>query len=239
MSLEHYLTRNVELIKVIQQKPNRLQLMTWIHKNISFPGYEPAVCFFELKDEDTIIPRHIVGFDGLTLEQLPPVKLEENRPASNVLREMKLVVYSEEELLGQNLILVKESQDLNFRNSEVTKWKSAAGIPIGANQGYSILFQIDVTKVDFAFENLRILESLLNAYESLVYSNSTTESTNSLLGKNLTKRQEEILSQIRSDKTNLQIALDLGYSESLIRQETMIIYKKLGVTGRKEIRETS
>ena len=151
----------------------------------------------------------------------------------------KLVVYSEEELLGQNLILVKESQDLNFRNSEVTKWKSAAGIPIGANQGYSILFQIDVTKVDFAFENLRILESLLNAYESLVYSNSTTESTNSLLGKNLTKRQEEILSQIRSDKTNLQIALDLGYSESLIRQETMIIYKKLGVTGRKEIRETS
>jgi DNA-binding NarL/FixJ family response regulator len=32
---------------------------------------------------------------------------------------------------------------------------------------------------------------------------------------------------------NAQIGLELGYSESLIRQETVAIYRKLQVTGRK------
>jgi hypothetical protein len=31
--------------------------------------------------------------------------------------------------------------------------------------------------------------------------------------------------------------LDIGYSESLIRQETIDIFKKLGVSGRKELLE--
>jgi DNA-binding NarL/FixJ family response regulator len=35
--------------------------------------------------------------------------------------------------------------------------------------------------------------------------------------------------------TNAQIAHEIGYSESLIRQETVVIYRKLGVSGRKEI----
>lgn len=37
-------------------------------------------------------------------------------------------------------------------------------------------------------------------------------------------------------KTNRQIATDLSYSVSLIRQETMSIYLKLGIDGRKEIK---
>ena len=235
MSLEHYLSRNVALIQFIQQKPSRLELITWMHKNISMPGYEPAVCFFELVDDEKIIPRNIVGFDDRTLEQLPSVRLEENRPVSNVLREMKLVVYGEAELASQNLQLVKGRSDLSYRNSEVSKWKSAVGIPIGANKGYSILFQIDITQYEFALENLKILESLLNAYESLVHSALPVESKNEIFGKSLTKRQEEIVTLIKLGKTNFQIAFDLGYSESLIRQETITIYKKLGISGRKEL----
>ena len=238
MSLDHYLTKNVELIQVIQQKPTRLQLMTWLHKNLSMPGYEPAVCFFELDADENIQPRNIVGLDDLTIEQLPPIKLEENRPASNVLREMKMVVYGEEELANQNLQIVKESKDLSYRSSGVTKWKAAVGIPIGFNKGYSLLFPIDITQFEFALENFRILESLLNSYETFVHSGSPTESKKSTLGEPLTKRQEEILSQIRSGKTNMKIALDLGYSESLIRQETITIYKKLGISGRKELEIT-
>lgn len=239
MSLEHYLTRNVELIQFIQQKPNRLQLMTWIHKNLSMPGFEPAVCFFELEDDEKIIPHNIVGLDNLTIDQLLAIKLDENRPASNVLREMKMAIYGEEELASQNLQIVIKDADLSYRNSEITKWKSAAAIPIGTNKGYSILFPIDVTQFDFALENFRILESLLNAYESLVYSVSPVESKKSILGTSLTNRQDEILGLIKIGKTNLQIALDLGYSESLIRQETMNIYKKLGISGRKDVQATN
>lgn len=51
----------------------------------------------------------------------------------------------------------------------------------------------------------------------------------------LTERQEVIVGKIRNGKTNAVIAHDLGYSESLIRKETIIIYRKLGVAGRQEL----
>ncbi|MDP1721043.1 MAG: helix-turn-helix transcriptional regulator [Candidatus Nanopelagicaceae bacterium] len=56
-------------------------------------------------------------------------------------------------------------------------------------------------------------------------------------GKDLTSRQKIILSEIRRGKTNETIALGLNFSSSLIRQETMEIYRKKGVSGRKELME--
>ena len=235
MSLDNYLSRILQLLQVIQQQPKRLQLITWLHKNLSMPNYKPAVCFFELDDNENIRPRAIVGLDGLTLEQLPSVKLEENRPVSNVLRDMKMAVYSKEDLASQNLQIVKESLNLSYRQSEVTKWESAVAIPVGLNKGYSFLFRHDITQIDSALEYLRLLEALLNTYESLVQKEAPTDSKKPILGQEFSNRQEEIFKLIKLGKTNLQIALVLGYSESLIRQETMTIYKKNGIGGRKEI----
>jgi DNA-binding CsgD family transcriptional regulator len=55
--------------------------------------------------------------------------------------------------------------------------------------------------------------------------------------KELTSRQEIILNELRRGKTNETIALSLNFSSSLIRQETMEIYRKMGVSGRKELME--
>lgn len=66
------------------------------------------------------------------------------------------------------------------------------------------------------------------------------------LGKNMTlhapptnlalmPRQWTILNATRKGRANFEIAIELGFSESLIRQETVQIYRKLGVSGRKEI----
>lgn len=51
----------------------------------------------------------------------------------------------------------------------------------------------------------------------------------------LTPRQRIILSAIRRGLTNSVIASELEFSESLIRQETVQIYRKMGVNGRKEL----
>ncbi|MDP1712325.1 MAG: LuxR C-terminal-related transcriptional regulator [Candidatus Nanopelagicaceae bacterium] len=51
----------------------------------------------------------------------------------------------------------------------------------------------------------------------------------------LTSRQWEIVQHIRRGLTNAEIATALNFSESLIRQETVQIYRKLGTTGRKEL----
>ncbi len=52
---------------------------------------------------------------------------------------------------------------------------------------------------------------------------------------NLTASQTTILEGIRHVHTNSTIALDIRYSESLIRQEAIDIFKKLGVSGRKAL----
>ena len=50
----------------------------------------------------------------------------------------------------------------------------------------------------------------------------------------LTPRQLLILTGMVEGKTNHELSLDLGFSVSTIRHETMAIYKELGVSDRKE-----
>ena len=84
------------------------------------------------------------------------------------------------------------------------------------------------------FETLR---SILTFWEAIYDSKITKESSKLVLrDKSLTSRQESILKMINEGKTNALIASQLGYSESLIRQETIIIYRKLGVEGRRELK---
>lgn len=47
-----------------------------------------------------------------------------------------------------------------------------------------------------------------------------------------TRRQRDVLQFMADGLTNIQIANELGFSESTIRQETMRIYEILGATGR-------
>lgn len=54
----------------------------------------------------------------------------------------------------------------------------------------------------------------------------------------LTPRQWTIVGAIRRGMTNPAIAEDLGFSQSLIRQETMHIYRKLRISGRRELIES-
>ncbi len=50
----------------------------------------------------------------------------------------------------------------------------------------------------------------------------------------LTDRQTEILQLMAKGLTNSQIAKRVGFSESTVRQETMVIYRYFGVGGRRE-----
>jgi DNA-binding NarL/FixJ family response regulator len=51
-----------------------------------------------------------------------------------------------------------------------------------------------------------------------------------------TCRQLVIAGMLERGSSNSQIRLEIGYSESLIRQETVSIYKKLNVTGREALK---
>ncbi len=93
---------------------------------------------------------------------------------------------------------------------------------------------------DELHEELILLGSIVNLYLNMVDKDLWNQGKSkrqraTSLGQALTERQELIVELIREGKRNHEIAQALGYSESLIRQETMAIYKKLGVPGRKSL----
>jgi len=89
-------------------------------------------------------------------------------------------------------------------------------------------------------EELMVLGAIVNLYLSMVdqdlWNQGKAKKRRAIHpGQALSERQDLILQLIRDGRRNHEIARILGYSESLIRQETMAIYKKLGVSGRKSL----
>lgn len=55
----------------------------------------------------------------------------------------------------------------------------------------------------------------------------------------LTERQKAIVGMLIEGMTNAQIASRLGFSESTVRQDTMAIYRHLGVSGRRDVAQAA
>ena len=77
------------------------------------------------------------------------------------------------------------------------------------------------------------LQSLLQIYFSR--SGKVSLGIGDLSGKPLTPRQNEILAHMKSGMTNDEIAIAIGYSSSLVKQESMLIFSKLGISGRRDL----
>lgn len=124
-------------------------------------------------------------------------------------------------------------------------WKSTVFLPLLPSYAATISTRAlieDREEVRLAFS---ILKNIVNMVIHQLIENPQTRTSNgnhkkkSDSGKELTERQTLIIDLIRSGMTNVAIADKLGYSESLIRQETMIIYKKKGITGRRDLLDES
>jgi DNA-binding NarL/FixJ family response regulator len=81
------------------------------------------------------------------------------------------------------------------------------------------------------------LQSLMQIYFNQI--GKVSLEVGDLFGKKLTARQEKILDLMRSGLTNEDIAQKIGFSPSLVKQETMLIFSKLGISGRKDLTNAS
>jgi DNA-binding CsgD family transcriptional regulator len=126
-------------------------------------------------------------------------------------------------------------------------WSATAVLPTEGFLVFVFRFQNEFENLGWENGYFRALRSILDFY-NLEMGRSQNSSSIARLrtkiehdkkkvvrGKPLTPRQIEILNQIKEKRTNIQIANAMGFSESLIRQETIIIYAKLGVEGRKDL----
>jgi DNA-binding CsgD family transcriptional regulator len=132
-------------------------------------------------------------------------------------------------------------------------WESLAITPT-ISGGFVFVFRLQVPLVKSRSTQLyfEAIAQILSFYrkDSNQISVNTTESRelevdsisphdDELKNRPLTTRQRTILALIQEGLTNSQIAGEIGYSESLVRQESVLIYSKLGIRGRVDLRAES
>jgi DNA-binding CsgD family transcriptional regulator len=168
---------------------------------------------------------------GLTSEQKAgwnKVPISHEVPSSDAVREDRMVWISSKEDWEAFY-----PQLLNYPGSE--KLRTLINTPL-----YLTNSPIGVLGIMCSAENLAtpeevafldIVAGLVSLHISRIH--STKIQTEDLVAY-LTKRQLSILEFMGEQMTNIQIARELGYSESTIRHETMRIYQLLGATGRRE-----
>ena len=198
-----------------------------------------ASTFFTTVDGEGTV--HTRGSFGLTDEameswQLYPLKLE--LPTTDSIKHRKTV---------WELSLPSWSekyQDLNqFELTSDSKsfvcWPIMRDIaPIGSIGFYSDHVLAPTRQVEEFFDTVGRLVALHLRISSARMAVSTLEQApKSGDFESLTERQQQILGMIGENKTNLQIAKELGYSSDTIRLDTIKIYKAFGVNNRSEASE--
>lgn len=150
---------------------------------------------------------------------------------------MSKAIHSKEVIIRSNFVGAEQLTPGEFI------WKTSIHIPLLPNFAASINTQIAISDSQENRNYFMALRSVLNLYlqnwdaRENDYAQRSRKTKASKVGSNLTERQELILSMIKAGMTNNSIAARMGYSESLIRQESMAIYQKLGINGRRELKD--
>ena len=217
------------LIELLAQDPLRAHVMTYLSRELGSTGEAIAVAFLQLSRDGTL---HVVSHEGFAHfdpGKISHLDIDSDRAASETLRGGRLRIFTLKQRRSQPSDLPRE-----LRNH----WSSSVAIPIGLQSLYFLNFREDVTSIPEFEGFIHLIGSLLTSFEVQLSEKSGGKRNFWFDEKTrlLSNREERVLALIREGKTNAQIAFELGYSESLIRQETVSIYRKLGVNGRKDLK---
>ena len=233
---EPHATTLSELGKYLYLKPHPDDLCQYLAINICPTGELARVYVGRLDNDGQIRTAASFGYscDCNVMEIVTPLDLD--RPMPEAIRKKKVVVANKEDVLK------------NYSNYEPldtrSPWVSTAIVPTLGDYVFVFRLQCKIEDNTFSEMYFLIVGTLLSLYrfDEAISRSATDKDVKKELyrprvkkGSPLTERQELIVKLIRDSKTNGQIAIALGYSESLIRQETIIIYQKLGVNGRRDL----
>lgn len=221
------------LFSFIAAKPIREQLAIYLSENVCPKGDPAGITISRLSENGMVECEFAFGFLRNDLVQNTVIPIVSDRPGADSMRRGKVIKLRRSDLGNTYLDFYPEEFMSDFQFAII--------LPIGIRRIYAIALQGDVDSIKGIDEYFDFVHTLISFYEN---TRSEIESpghmSRPVLGAgHLTPRQEVILSKIKEERTNAAIALELGYSESLIRQETIAIYRKLGVNGRKELIPTT
>lgn len=230
---QNFLSKIQVIADFLAKSPHPDQAVEFLSTHIS-PYEEISVAYRgKVEPDGVILCENLHGFSKHELMTKTTMHISEDRPIAIAARAQKMIWCHVE--------TAKEEFKDFFYFDELTPWQCMKSFPIGFSRVYSFSFPSKISEIPGVDTYFEAIQSLLRVYESSLEIRLLS-SGKALLEQSemqpLTLRQEKILDLLRVGKTNKSIAQIIGYSESLVRHETMIIYKKLRVEGRHELRES-
>lgn len=194
-----------------------------------------AVYFAQLTQEGSLRPVADFGFSKGAVESWGEFPLTFEIPITSAVRQNSCIYVDSPDDLYSKFPVMKQVDKIDH------EWNSIMAVPIHAFGVYSIT-SYGKPKKDAEHERfLRTVGQLASVALSKCHlieklQGSKVRSVPTAGGKQqLTERQKVIKDLILRGLTNVQIATEIGFSESLVRQETISIYAALKVSGRKEL----
>ncbi|CAB4612388.1 MAG: hypothetical protein F2586_04570 [Actinobacteria bacterium] len=135
---------------------------------------------------------------------------------------------------------LKDFPDLDTDDPRIKGWKTCLAWPINSHGGAIAFFNSEFELSNLSEKFIMTIGSISGLAFKIALDCDWTayarKSQKVVVNNDApTPRQEIIIKRMRNGLSNKAIALELGYSESLIRQETIAIYKIFSVAGRKEL----
>jgi DNA-binding CsgD family transcriptional regulator len=196
---------------------------------------EKLLCIFmgELLETGVVCPLAGFGWSSNEYSAFVDLPIQDNYPINEAIRDKTVIC-----LQNNTDFLIEYPLMVNFNYEG--DWRSGIAIPVYPIGGMAMFSSINLDLTDSFYDFCIAIGSLLGLYASrlpvaLVAVALTTKEKIDLPDVPLSDRQLVIAGMLERGFNNAQIGLEIGYSESLIRQETVAIYRKLQVTGRKAL----
>lgn len=171
------------------------------------------------------------GWDADEYAAFTDLPIRAKFPVTDAIRTNTVIVFKHDEGFKNDYPLISEIMTC-------VDWVSGVAIPVYPIGGMVFYSAKEMTSSESMEVFFIAIGSLLGLYASRLPSSLAEVAINvkqriDLPQIPLSDRQLVIAGLLERGFNNAQIAEEIGFSESLIRQETVAIYKKLQVTGRK------
>jgi DNA-binding CsgD family transcriptional regulator len=194
--------------------------------------HEKLVCLYlgELTETGVICHSGSFGWTKAESDNFKDVPIQSKFPFTDAMKSNRIMVFENNEAFFTEYPLMLNGL---YKGT----WESGLAIPIYPSAVMTCYSSIKIELDESAKVFLTAISSLLTLYMSTL-PDKLSEEANIVKAKidlpsiPLTNRQLVVAGMLERGFTNAEIGIEIGYSESLVRQETVAIYQKLKVTGR-------
>jgi DNA-binding CsgD family transcriptional regulator len=211
------------------------ELVIFLGTNVCLSGDHCKVYVGKIESNGVINHLANFGYTSDDLSSVLSINVTERRPICDAVNSNSMIIATKSPFyydLYKDIVPFSDPAD---------PWQSIICIPLLPNYTMTFLLKTPVKLASEESDYYELLHSLLSFYMNVSLHSErqagiTNFHTSSLKDKPLTLRQQVILEMMKKRMTNREIAREIRYSESLVRQETITIFAKLGFAGRKDLK---